>query len=254
MNIDAYLQRLEIKHCGNADHAFLSQLQNQHVLTVPFENLDIMQGKRIVLGFENFFDKIVKQHRGGFCYELNGLFYWLLQELGFQVHMISGQVANADGVFGPEFDHMALIVHLDKDYLVDVGFGDSVRSPLPLSGEVIEDVSGTFQIKRNPLVPNGYFFQKKIEGEWISEFQFTTTIRDLSEFKTMCDYQQTSTDSHFTQKLLCTIATPVGRVTLSGETLTITEGTNKNKLIISSPDERKEVLSKYFRIRDNKNP
>jgi N-hydroxyarylamine O-acetyltransferase len=251
MNIDAYLQRLEIRHRGNVDHAFLSHLQKQHMLCIPFENLDIMQRKRIVLHFNNFFNKIVEQHRGGFCYELNGLFYWLLQELGFAAYMISGRVANAAGTFGPEYDHMALIVRLDKEYIVDVGFGDSVRSPLPLSGEVIEDVSGAYRIQPNPLVQNGFLFQKKIDGQWICEYQFTTTIRDLSEFEIMCNYQQTSSESHFTQKLLCTISTPTGRITLSGDTLTMTEVTNKTKLTISSADEHQQIMSYYFGIYHN---
>ncbi|MBO8128640.1 MAG: arylamine N-acetyltransferase [Peptococcaceae bacterium] len=249
MNVKSYLKRIKMEHRGNkADHTLLSQLQKQHMLTVPFENLDIIQGKRITLNVEDFFHKIVENRRGGFCYELNGLFHWLLKELGFNSCILSAQVKRADGTFEPEYDHMMLLVHLDKDYVVDVGFGNSVRSPLPLSGEEINDVSGVYRIKPNYSILYGYFFQKKRDGKWVSLYHFTKTPRSLSNFQAMCDYHQTSPDSDFTQKLLCTMATEIGHVTLSGETLTITEGGMKRVYPISSLTEREQILSQYFGI------
>src|SRR5271157_4958068 len=67
------------------------------------------------------YEKIVVRRRGGFCYELNGLFSQLLTALGFQVQMLSARVRRDDGGFGPEFDHMLLKVELEQPWLVDVG-------------------------------------------------------------------------------------------------------------------------------------
>ncbi len=108
-----------------------------HLLSVPFENLSIhWRGihwrEPIILGDEALFEKIVRRRRGGFCYELNGLFAALLRELGFSVKMLSAEVADAEGNFGPPFDHMALLVTLEDRWLADVGFGDSFREPLLL--------------------------------------------------------------------------------------------------------------------------
>src|SRR3989337_113684 len=92
----------------------LSSLQVAHGLHVPFEILDIVIGRSISLELPAIFDKIVSRRRGGFCYELNGLFAWLLRELGFDVTLLSARVAGGDGGFGPEFDHLILLVQLDE--------------------------------------------------------------------------------------------------------------------------------------------
>jgi arylamine N-acetyltransferase len=120
MNYIQYLQRLQVKNTENLSYSFLSKLQEQHLFTIPFENLDIHQGKKIVLEEKRIYEKIVVNERGGFCYELNGLFCWLLRSLDFSVSMVSSQVyRSAEERFTPEFDHMVLLVNLEKAYLVD---------------------------------------------------------------------------------------------------------------------------------------
>lgn len=107
----------------------LRGLHKKHLLSVPFENLDIHLGRRIILNEEAFYEKIIKHQRGGYCYELNGCFASLLTRLGFRVRMLSAKVASKNGGFTPEFDHMALLVSLKDRWLVDVGFGDSFTEP-----------------------------------------------------------------------------------------------------------------------------
>ena len=113
---------------------------------MPFENLDIRPlGRSIDFDLAALEEKIVRRRRGGFCYELNGLFAALLRELGFGVTMLAAGVARGDGSFGPEFDHLTLLVRAaagvegqsaasgkpsDTSWLADVGFGDSFREPL----------------------------------------------------------------------------------------------------------------------------
>ena len=72
-------------------------LHEAHLLAVPFENLDIHLGREIVLDVASLWTKIIEQNRGGFCYELNGLFALLLRALGFQVDMLSAAVASSTG-------------------------------------------------------------------------------------------------------------------------------------------------------------
>src|ERR1700712_4590237 len=108
MDIPQYLQR--INYTGPLDPTFevLSSLQLAHLLTVPFENLDIQN--KIKIDLNNLFNKIVTRKRGGFCYELNGLFYELFQEIGFTIKMVSARVHSHKKDYSPEFDHMALVV------------------------------------------------------------------------------------------------------------------------------------------------
>jgi N-hydroxyarylamine O-acetyltransferase len=74
---------------------------------VPFENLDIARERPIRLTEEALWDKIVVQKRGGFCYELNGLFAWLLRQSGFDVSYLNARVYNGQGQLGIDFDHLA---------------------------------------------------------------------------------------------------------------------------------------------------
>src|SRR2546426_8959332 len=132
INREAYLERINYHGSLSPTAETLRELQVAHLLSVPFENLSILAGQAIVLEDEALFTKIVANRRGGFCYEANGLFAALLRALGFDVAMLSAEVANAAGEFGPDFDHMTLMVTLAQRWLVDVGFGDSFLEPLLL--------------------------------------------------------------------------------------------------------------------------
>jgi len=111
--IDAYLSRIGYTGAREPTLAVLRALHVRHLLAVPFENLDIHWKRPIVVDTERFLRKIVDERRGGFCYELNGAFAWLLRQFGFDVSLLSGRVPTADGGLGPPFDHMALLVTID---------------------------------------------------------------------------------------------------------------------------------------------
>jgi N-hydroxyarylamine O-acetyltransferase len=242
-----YLNRLQIDQDTTPSYSLLARLQVAHLVTVPFENLSVIRQERIVLDEPLLVDKIVQRRRGGFCYELNGAFSWLLRQLGFTVTRISARVYNStSGEFGPEFDHMALIVHLDQDYLVDVGFGDSVRQPLALPAGTAEDVSGRYRILPVDTSAAGYHLQRQVDGVWQAQYAFTTQPRQLTEYAPMCDYHQYSPQSHFTQRAVCTIATATGRLSLSPDALTITENGEKRKRPVTSPEEYQRLLQRYF--------
>src|SRR5581483_1774514 len=127
-----YLKRINYHGSLEPTLQTLQALHEAHLLAVPFENLDIHLGRKILLDEASLWTKIVEQRRGGFCYELNGMFAWLLRALGFRVSMLSADVARDTGEFGPEFDHLTLLVHLEEDWLADVGFGNSFRQPLQM--------------------------------------------------------------------------------------------------------------------------
>src|SRR3954469_4622706 len=110
MDLQAYLRRINYPGNQAPTAAILCELHRAHLLAVPFENLDIHLGRAISLNQDALFNKIVTRRRGGFCYELNGLFALLLRGLGFEVTLLAAGVARADGGFGPEFDHMTLHV------------------------------------------------------------------------------------------------------------------------------------------------
>lgn len=253
MNANLYLQRIDVDQVRYNNLETLSKLQYQHMLHVPFENLDVMYHVPISLDVEAYFKKVVLKHRGGFCYELNGLFHWLLQNLGFQCQLVSATINRPDGTWARAGSHACTLVTLDQPYLVDVGFGDSARTPLPLTGEIREDVSGTYRVKK--VKTHIYDVERHLKGEdkWNKLIRVDTTPMQLEDFAVACEFNQTSPHSPFTQKEIVTIATLEGRITLSGNTLTITEHGEKQQQTIRE-EERPSVLKKYFQIGDSPPP
>src|SRR6266436_8417567 len=132
MDIAAYIERIGYSGPLTPDSETLRGLHRAHLWTVPFENLDISYGRKIVLDEDALVRKVVEERRGGFCYELNGAFTALLRELAFRVTLLSARVLRSDGSMSPEFDHLTLRVDLEEPWLVDVGFGDLFQEPLLL--------------------------------------------------------------------------------------------------------------------------
>src|SRR3982751_5629320 len=122
MNREKYLARIGVENpAAMADIYYLKLLQRQHLLNVPFENLDIHWRRPIVLDTEGCYRKIVEENRGGFCYELNGLFNELLRESGFETRLLSARVSDREGGFSNEYDHLAILVIIgEMQYLADV--------------------------------------------------------------------------------------------------------------------------------------
>ncbi len=217
------------------------------MLAVPFENLDISLGRKIICEEDSFLRKIVEQRRGGFCYELNGAFAALLRELGFKVTLLSARVPSEDGRSSPEFDHLALRVDLQEPWLADVGFGDLFNEPLLLRSEGGHEQDG----RRFRIVEQAGRFQldrTEPDGSWKRQYSFTLVPRRLDEFASMCHHHQTSPESPFTRKKVCSMATPDGRITISDRRLIITRNHEKKERLLDSEDEWKSALAEYFGV------
>jgi N-hydroxyarylamine O-acetyltransferase len=252
MQIEKYFDR--IKYNGSPTPCFelLKQLQQQHLLNIPFENLDIHWKIPIELDTDKIFDKIVNKKRGGFCYELNSLFYMLLVSIGFEARMISARVYdNNVKEFGREYDHLAIIVRLeDNDWLVDVGFGEFSFSPLRIvPDEIKSDKRGRFMITKKQQ--DALIVNKASGNEWVPEYLFTLRDRRLSEFEEMCRFHQFSPESHFTGKRVCSVLTDGGkrRISISDNKIKVTGINGAKEIPIGDDAEFEKLLWKYFKIK-----
>lgn len=226
----------------------------QHLLHIPFENLDIHMGNEIILDVHKIFDKVVYHRRGGFCHELNGLFFHLLKQIGFDVHLISASMFNEDGSLGKPFEHMAMLVYLDnKTYLCDVGSGKSFLYPKELAiGQMQMDFNRYFRIDRTKddnlllmISEDGTHFDKR--------YQFSNEEKQFVEFTGMCHYEQTSPDSIFRKQRLITQAKKDGRLTLTDKKFSVTKLGKTEEYAILNDDEFCVKLEQHFGIRYLKN-
>lgn len=251
MDVQAYLARINYVGYDRPTRAALFALQETHLLSVPFENLDIHAGKRIVLDPDALFNKIIAQKRGGFCYELNGLFHLLLQNLGFRVILAMGRVYDRNrNAYGPEFDHMLILADCEGErWLVDVGFGDFAMRPLKLTLDLPQaDRNGRFLIEKHDEEFLRVSRLSPEEGAYLPEYLFSTKPRCLSDFSAMCLYHQTSPESHFTKQRICSVATRTGRITLTDNRLILTEDGARTEFSINNEQEFDRALARHFNI------
>jgi N-hydroxyarylamine O-acetyltransferase len=246
-SVDEYLRHLGIDKAREPDLAFLRELHAKHLCKVPFENIDIRFGVPITIDEAAFIDKILKRNRGGFCYELNGAFAWLLEQLGYRVSRLSARVSRFTGGFGPEFDHLTLLVHLDEgDQLADVGFGTSSLYPVPLNGTPVENTIRPYRVY---AMEDGTYSYQSFEGDqWKDQYYFSLTSYPLLAFGEMCSYHQENPESPFVRgTILVTKATPFGRIWVRGDKFIETRATGDTEREIDIA-ERNRLLQEHFAI------
>ncbi len=241
MEIDAYLERINYRGKRTPTLETLNALHKAHLLAISYENLDIHLGRRLTLDANDIFEKIVTRQRGGWCFEMNGLFAWALRELGFSVTLLASAVGRETAGDKAERNHLILLVQLERPYLVDVGFGNGIIYPLPL--EV-----GTYQ--------QSYLDYKltSADGEWHFTnhayggpgFDFNLQPRQMSDFAERCHYLQTSPESGFVRVVVCHRFTPQGMMSLRGAVLrTISEAGAHNETIEDEATYRQTLREKF---------
>ena len=211
-----YLKRIGSGRPDVLDAVSLRELHEAHLRAVPFENLSIHLGEPISLNEDALVAKIVAARRGGFCYELNGAFSFLLEVLGAKVSRVSARVHGSGGL-GPPFDHMALLVQLadgSGPWLADVGFGSHTSYPLLLDSRADqEDSGGTFRLA--DAADGDVDVLRNGEPQYRVELR----ARAMEDFAPTCWWQQTWPQSHFREKTVCSRLVPGGRITISARTL-----------------------------------
>lgn len=207
-----YLHRIAYGGPLSADYQTLRALQRAHLLAVPFENIDVQLGNEPPHDIDRIFDKIVTGRRGGWCYEMNALFGWALRELGFTVDFVAGAVSRDKKGDEALMSHLALIVHLERPYLADAGFGDGPLVPLPLTVGSVNDGRFDYAITRN----EGWWRFHNRDG---STYDFAEEPRAFEEFAAKAHEQATDPASHFVTDLHCARLSDEGVVTLTNASL-----------------------------------
>jgi len=223
------------------------------MLHVPFESYDCALGRPVTVEVADNFRKIVERGRGGFCFELNGLFAWLLHELGFSVTLLSARpfVVGKEAEAAPEFAHLTLLVDIDRTrWLADVGFGDGFLEPLRLdmAEDQVGELGRAYRIEPGTAERQG----RQVHlygGDEAEGYLFTLEPRRLEDFEGMCEFYSTSPDSSFVRAPVCSVATAAGRVTIAGRRrLIVTENGRRTERLLADDAEERAVLANVFGV------
>lgn len=242
MNKIEYLKRINYNGSLTIDENLLAELHKRHVYQVPFENLDVYFKRIFDLGIENVYRKIVSDKRGGFCYELNLLFNWLLTEIGFTSRIIAARIFNEDGTLGPAFDHMSVYVKTQRNFLVDVGYGDLFITPIEIKTGVQHDGRNYFKI--DELTQQEYLVSMSSDGiDYSRRYIFSLNAIKINDFDSICLDKQINPNSYFVKNLICTKPTDTGRLTIFNDKFI----EKKDKLKTETPIQDKESLKIYLK-------
>jgi N-hydroxyarylamine O-acetyltransferase len=229
-NFADYCARIGYVGDAKPDLTTLTALMRHQLYSVPFENLDVQAGKTVSLDPAHIINKIIYQPRGGYCYEVNGLFSMALNALGVDYYFVG-----ARPMFYPARrpkTHMVIIAILDgQEYLCDLGFGNyGIRAPIALS-EINKTIPQDYDnYKLYCDDGKNYVLQALVDGEWVSQYGFDLYPHELLDFMPANFYNSNSPDAIFVKQLLVVKYTSVGRKILSGSRLKIIEcGTNHQK-------------------------
>lgn len=272
MDVAAYLDRIGYQGTQEATPESLRELHTAHTFAVPFENLDIHLGNPISLDPSSLFDKIVRRRRGGYCFELNGLFALLLERIGFSVRHLMARVLWGHTEVSPLSHRVLLVESAGERWIADVGFGgNGLIAAIPLvAGHEERQYADRFRVMsvgetpgqreargRDRQAPGGesrqeyrqeYRIDCLVKDTWEPMYSFTTESYLPVDYAFANYFHSHSPDSLFTQKRLCTKPTPNGRIILQNRALKIRQNGHGQTEAVRTLETYRSVLADHFGI------
>lgn len=244
MRLDAYLDRIGFIGDARPDAVTLRRVHRAHVEAIPYENLDVQFKHPLTLSIAGAYDKIVGRRRGGWCYEMNGLLGWALEEIGFDVTRLAGAVHRetlGDAVIG---NHLVLLVRIDgAPWLADAGYGDGLIEPTPLR-------EGPFCVG-----PFACALERAADGWWryrndprggAPSFDFHEDMRDENLLEERCRFLQSDPNSVFVQSAVLQRWRNDRHYCLRGRVIAVIDDAEKQARLLADADEYVVLLKEFF--------
>ncbi|MBB3406212.1 N-hydroxyarylamine O-acetyltransferase [Rhizobium sp. BK316] len=241
--LDAYLARIGVERPSRLDIRSLSQLHRAHLMSFTWEALDAFMGWPSAITPAAAFTKMVEGRRGGWCYEMNGLFGAALAALGFRVTRLCGGVEReklGDIAVG---NHLTLRVDLDRPYLAEVGVADAIVEPVPISAGPISQRGFDFSIM--PADGRWLRFNNHVRGI-AKSFDFQPDHSDEAAMTATHGWLMQDPGSPFTNALAVLRHTADGYVALQNDCLRRVTANSLSEQRITSADHLCDTFETVF--------
>lgn len=249
--LKTYLQRIHMPTIPcRADLNSLKELQIHHLLSIPYENLDPMNGISTSMDSASLYKKMILHRRGGYCFELQGLFLLLLTTLGYHVEQRAGRFMDEPGIIQMR-RHRVLIVNIDgMPWLTDVGVNsESPRQPILLkTGQIQQDGISAYCMDKDSFY--GHVLMQKEPGKkWKPIYGFTDEPQIDGDFIMPSFYCDHHPDSTFNKYMKISIFTRDANLTIVKNEMRIyRNGTIEKRHTLTDETETAHILSDVFHI------
>jgi N-hydroxyarylamine O-acetyltransferase len=262
LDLDAYLARIGFDGERVPTIETLTALHRAHTTSIPFENLEIMLGRPILLDVHSVQNKLIGHRRGGYCYEHVTIFAATLEQLGFRFTALSGRVTlGAEAIRRPP-THALIVVEFEdgRRWLCDVGFGRGPLEPIELvAGNEVEQSGWPLRLTSAPLGTDAEVFhpdqwtlwqRSSVDGKvvWLDRHVFTLNPQYPADYVVGNHFVSTSAHSPFTTRpFVQRFAADVQHV-LDGTTWTTTNPDGSSTARDIASDDLPSVLADTFCI------
>ncbi|PWH85596.1 arylamine N-acetyltransferase family protein [Brumimicrobium oceani] len=246
-NKEEYLKRINFEGEISINFESLKALHRAQHLAIPFENFDICLGRNIQIDSKSIFQKLVRQKRGGYCFELNGLLVMALKAFGFDARPLLGRVHLSREITGRT--HQTTLVTIDnKSWIVDLGFGaEAPLIPIPLVyNEPISFENQSYRLVNDEVY--GYILQSNSKGHWKNLYSFDLNPVFEIDIKLGNHYTSTHPDSFFTNARIAALPIENGMISLYHNKLKKTINGKEEITTLKDDSSYLDVLEQEFGI------
>lgn len=249
MEVQRYLDRIGYTGGTEPNVENLTNILRCHLETVPFENSEMYKNpKEMSLKPEDLYDKVVNRHMGGVCFELNGLFNWLMTQLGYQVYPVSVRISMFPGMPSPILHQGNVAVIDGKKYFCDVGFGGpGPKGILAMDVEGVQIVDGEpFKVGRDG--DYSVIFRQH-EGEFTPILRYVDAPTELADYPVLFYYISNYPTSRFVTHRTVNLCRPDGYLAISENEFSGKRGDEKFRIVLETEEEVKAIMEKEFGLK-----
>jgi N-hydroxyarylamine O-acetyltransferase len=202
LDLDAYFERIGYSGRRDATLETLKELHRKHPEAIAFENLDPILGRPVPLDMPSLEAKLIRARRGGYCFEQNGIFFRVLQMMGFHATGLSARVLRGRPEKDSPRSHMLMKIELEEGtYVADIGFGSlTLTAPLRLDDEAPQETPhGQFRIVE---AGDEFELQALLDEGWQTQYRFALQEYFPQDYEALNWYRATHPQSPFVTSLM----------------------------------------------------